>query len=56
MEKFHEEKDKDKPYYFKISNKLNEVVFGFDKADPIEDWITKIKNVSKKEELKPKHA
>jgi hypothetical protein len=42
MEKYRDPKDKEKPFHFKIKNKLNEVIFGFDKEDLIEDWIKKI--------------
>jgi hypothetical protein len=31
MENYREPKDKEKPFHFKIKNKFNEVVFGFDK-------------------------
>lgn len=37
--------DKEKPFHFKIKNKLNEVIFGFDKEDLIEDWKIKIKSL-----------
>lgn len=50
LEKVHEPLDKEKPYYFKIKNRLNQVTFGFDKPEQIDDWVTKIEKVSKEEE------
>lgn len=50
LDKIHEPTDKEKPYHFKIKNNLNQVTFGFEKPELIDDWITKIKNVSKKDE------
>lgn len=47
LQKYMEPLDKQKPYHFRIKNKVNEVVFGFDKQDQIQDWINKIKLVSK---------
>ena len=50
LQKIHDASDKQKPYHFKIKNKLNQVTFGFDKPELIEDWMVKIKKVAKKEE------
>jgi hypothetical protein len=43
LEKYREPLDKEKPFHFKIKNKINEVVFGFDKEELIDDWMVKIK-------------
>lgn len=42
LEKYTDPLDKDKAFHFKIKNKVNQVVFGFDKEEQIDDWIVKI--------------
>lgn len=51
LEKFNEPLDKEKPYYFKIKNKVNEVIFGFDKQEQIDDWINKINTMTKEQDF-----
>jgi hypothetical protein len=34
--------DKDKPFHLSIKNKINEVVFGFDKMETLDDWFGRI--------------
>lgn len=51
LDKYREPSDQEKPYHFRIKNKVNEVVFGFDKEEQIDDWITKIKATSKEQEF-----
>ena len=50
LETTHDSTDKVKPYHFRIRNSLNEVTLGFDKPDSIQDWVNKIKKLSKKDE------
>ena len=51
LDKFREPADQEKPFHFRIKNKVNEVVFGFDKEEQIDDWIAKIRATSKEQEF-----
>lgn len=51
LDKYREPSDQEKPYHFRIKNKVNEVVFGFDREEQIDDWIAKIKATSKEQEF-----
>jgi hypothetical protein len=51
LEKIHDPNDKEKPYHFKIKNNLNEVTFGFEKPESVDDWLAKVRpEVRSKEE------
>ena len=41
--------DKQRPYHVKIKNKLNQVVFGFDKKESVGDWKAKIEAQNQKD-------
>ena len=49
LEKYTDPLDKDKPYHFRIKNSVNEVVFGFNKEEEIEDWKIKIEGLTKEQ-------
>jgi hypothetical protein len=47
LQRFSDPLDTQKQFLFRISNKVNEVVFGFDKEDQIDDWVVKINALTK---------